>query len=66
MNELFCDIPAKWVGHCAKCGRDGLKKNMVTLSVRDGGKAQQRVLCNLCPNCMAALLDELGVGMPGR
>ena len=66
MRDLFEGIPEKWVGYCAKCGREGLKKNMVTLSVRDGGSAPQRVLCNLCPECMAWVLDSLGVAMPKR
>ena len=62
--DLFEGLPDKWVGSCVRCDRAGLKKNMVTLYVRDGGKSPVKLLCHLCPECMASVLDKLGVSMP--
>ena len=54
----------KYIAICAKCGREGLKKNMVSLYVKDGSYSVMRILCHICRRCMPVLLDELEVSMP--
>ena len=54
----------KYIAICAKCGREGLKKNMVSLYVKDGTVSVMRILCHICHRCMPVLLDELEVSMP--
>ena len=54
----------RYIAICAKCGNEGLKKNMTSLYVKDGAYAQLRILCHLCPRCLPELLDELEVSMP--
>ena len=54
----------RYIGACAKCGKKGFKKNMVTIMVRADGRSPVRTLCHLCPDCTASLLDELAVPMP--
>lgn len=61
MNELrhkryFCA--------CAKCGREGLKKNMTSLYVKESSYDQVKILCHICSRCLPVLLDELEVSMP--
>ena len=53
----------KYIAICAKCSREGLKKNMVSLYVKDGAYSQLRILCHICRRCMPVLLDELEVSM---
>lgn len=54
----------RYIAICAKCGKEGLKRNMTALYVKEGSCGLMRVLCHLCPRCMPALLDELEVSMP--
>lgn len=54
----------RYIAICAKCGTEGLKKNMTSLYVKDGAYSQVRILCHLCPRCLPELLDELEVSMP--
>lgn len=54
----------KHVGICAKCGREGLKRNMATLMIRANGRCNPRTVAHLCPDCLPILLDELEVSMP--
>lgn len=49
---------------CAKCGKEGLKRNMTSLYVKDGTYASMRILCHICRRCFPQLLDELEVSMP--
>lgn len=53
-----------YLGTCARCGREGLKRNMVTLSVRVGKAGSFKKLCHLCPDCLPQLLDFLAVSIP--
>lgn len=53
----------RYITLCAKCGREGLKKHMTTLLVKDKC-GTVRTLCHLCPNCYARMLDELEVSAP--
>lgn len=53
-----------YLGQCALCGREGLKKNMTTINVRVNRAGRFRKLCHLCPNCLPKLLDFLEVSMP--
>lgn len=63
-NDLW-QISDKFICNCAKCGREGLKRNMYTLSIRaPRNYASPRTLCHICPNCLPALLDDLEVSMP--
>lgn len=62
-SELY-DISPKLLTVCAKCGREGMKKKMYALYLKQGGYSTMRILCHICPNCMPALLDELEVSMP--
>lgn len=54
----------KYIGLCAKCGREGLKRNMCALYIKDGSYSQVKILCHICRRCMPQLLDELEVNMP--
>ena len=54
----------RYIGCCAKCGREGLKKRMVSLYVKDGSYSPVKILCHICRKCLPALLDELEVSMP--
>lgn len=64
-NDDLWQCSEKFIGQCAKCGREGLKRNMYTLSIRTPRNyAAPRTLCHICPSCLPALLDELEVSMP--
>lgn len=63
-DDWRCCISPKLVAACAKCGREGMKKRMYALYVKEGGYSNLRVLCHICPDCMPVLLDELEVSMP--
>ena len=54
----------RYIAICAKCGKEGLKRNMTSLYVKDGASSLVRILCHICPHCMPVLLDELEVSMP--
>lgn len=54
----------KHIATCAKCGREGLKRNMATILAKENGRSSVRTLCHLCPRCFPQLLDELEVSMP--
>ena len=53
-----------FIGICARCGREGLKRHMVTLFIKANGRSPMRKLCHLCPDCLPVLLDYLEVSMP--
>lgn len=50
--------------NCAKCGHEGMKRNMTGLYVKTSTYDPPRILCYLCDRCLPALLDELEVSMP--
>lgn len=54
----------RYYGICAKCGKEQMKKHMVSLYVKNGSYSQVRILCHICKNCLPVLLDELEVSMP--
>lgn len=54
----------RYYGTCAKCGKEQMKKYMVSLYVKDGSYSQMKILCHICQRCLPALLDELEVSMP--
>lgn len=54
----------RYFGLCAKCGKEGLKKRMVSLYVKDGSYSPVRILCHICKGCLPAVLDDLEVSMP--
>lgn len=49
---------------CAKCSREGLKRNMNAIYIKARSQSQVKVLCHLCDRCLPVLLDELEVSMP--
>ena len=51
-------------GRCSKCGHQDQKKNLVPLYVRRHSNKSIKVLCHLCPTCMAGLEVDLGVKIP--
>lgn len=63
MDELWRGSE-KLIASCAKCGREGLKRNMATILAKESGYRPVRTLCHLCPRCFPQLLDELEVSMP--
>ena len=63
MDELWRGSE-RFIGTCAKCGREGLKQKMATVLIRKNGHSSVKTLCHLCPNCLPRLLDELAVSMP--
>lgn len=55
----------KFIGICAKCGREGFKRNMYVLSIRPPNTyASPKKLCHICTRCLPVLLDDLEVSMP--
>ena len=50
--------PERFIGRCACCRREKMKKNMVTLLTREYGR-NARTLCFFCPECWARFLDYL-------
>lgn len=54
----------RYVGTCARCGREKLKRRMVSLYVKKDSYSPVRILCHLCADCLPAILDGLGVSMP--
>lgn len=63
MDDLW-QVNGKYIGFCAKCKREGLKRNMKSLYIKDGSYGPVRIMCHLCPQCLLQLLDELEVSMP--
>lgn len=53
-----------YLGCCALCGREGLKRNMITLNIKANRAERFLKLCHLCPDCLPKLLDFLAVSMP--
>ena len=49
---------------CAKCGNEGMKRNMTGLYVKSDVYDAPKILCHLCDRCLPVLLDELEVSMP--
>lgn len=56
---------SRYFAVCPMCGREGRKKDMITLLARQGSYDMPRTLCHMCQGCMTQLLDELEVSMPG-
>lgn len=56
---------ARLYGHCARCGRRGLKRSMYTLFIRlayrDGNP---KTLTHLCEDCLPDVMDFLAVSLP--
>ena len=63
MDDLW-RLHERYITVCAKCGKEGLKRNMSTLLVKKDVYSPVRTLCHVCPRCMRQLLDELEVSMP--
>ena len=53
-----------YLGTCALCSREGLKRNMTTLNVKVNRAGRFLKLCHLCLDCLPQLLDFLAVSMP--
>lgn len=51
------------MGECAKCGRKAPKKALSHLYLKADGYCPLKILCHLCLDCLATMLDDLGVGM---
>lgn len=49
----------KYIGHCAGCGIELLKKQMVTI-LRKRGYSNPKTVLHLCEECYAELMDEYG------
>ena len=63
-NDPMREINDKFISCCAKCGREGLKRNMTALYMKRSSYHPMRIVCHLCPNCAVALMDELAVTIP--
>lgn len=57
-------VDPKYIAPCAKCGRDGLKRNMVALYIKKGAYSNLKIMCHFCPDCMVRFADELAVEIP--
>lgn len=65
INSDLWEFSGKYVGCCAMCGREGLKRNMYTLSIRKPRSySAPRTLCHVCPACIPALLKGLDASVP--
>lgn len=51
--------PENFVGVCAECGKEDLKRNMKTLYVKEYGTI--RVFCHLCDECFQEWVNGLKV-----
>jgi len=47
----------RFIGRCARCGREMLKKRMVTMMVRRS-YANPKTVGFFCPDCYTALCEE--------
>ena len=54
----------RYIGQCAKCGREGLKRNMASLYIKQNSYSPVKILCHMCRECLVQTLDGLGVSMP--
>lgn len=63
-NDLLWRLDPKYIAACAKCGRDGLKRNMVAIYIKNGAYSNLKIMCHFCPDCMTQFADELGVAIP--
>lgn len=61
------DLPYMWrpadkyIGVCARCGCEGLKKRMTAIYVKKDSDSAVKILCHVCADCYTAFLDELGI-----
>lgn len=51
----------KYIGTCARCGCEGLKKNMTAIYVKKDSYSPVRIMCHVCNECYAAFCDEYGI-----
>lgn len=54
----------KYIGLCARCGQEGLKKRMISVYLKDSSYGPVRIACHVCQRCAPEVLDFLGIGMP--
>ena len=50
----------KFIARCPKCGEPGLKRNMTATYVKEKQRPI-KILCHLCPTCLAAMADFIAV-----
>lgn len=69
VDELWRPIDELWrpderfITTCAKCGREGLKKRMHSLYIKQINESAPHILCHVCDRCLTVLLDELEVSV---
>lgn len=57
-EDLDCvRVDEKYIARCAACGREMLKKRMVTLLARQS-YANPKTIGHFCPDCFASLCGE--------
>lgn len=56
-------INERFITNCAKCKREGLKRNMATLYIKENSYSPSKKLCHICPMCLPLLLDDLEVSL---
>ena len=54
----------KYIGVCARCGREALKKRMISVYLKNGSYGQVRIACHLCQQCAPDVMDYLAISMP--
>lgn len=52
----------KHIGFCADCGREALKKRMITVLVKERQYGNPRVICHFCPECYYNFLERYAIG----
>lgn len=57
-------IDEKYVAECARCGKEGLKRNMAAMYVKRDSYSRLKIMCHFCQNCLVSLADEMGVEVP--
>lgn len=50
----------KVIGYCAGCGKEMLKKHMVTVSIKRHYR-NPKTLCHMCEDCFSKFLDQYEV-----
>lgn len=50
----------KFIARCPRCGKTGFKRNMTAIYVKENQRPM-KILCHLCPSCLADAADFLAV-----
>lgn len=58
-RDLVCSCE-KYIAQCAGCGKEMLKKRMVTMLIKRG-YSNPKTVTHLCEDCFISFLDAYGI-----